>query len=189
MTTFADMKLHKIDRNHADASRLLKIYENSFPENERIESTEYYNMLEAYSVDIYGIYEEEQLVGLLNIMTRPENKIVYFWFFAIDEQHRNKGIGGEALDQLIELYPEYQLVLDMEPLDPNAENYDERLRRTRFYERHGFSLTGRCMTYFGNTFEIMCTKAPFREEDFRKMYNEPIFKEWQPVFAQAPFHD
>lgn len=179
------MKLKKIDRNHADAPRLLQIYESSFPENERIESCRYYDTLEAYSVDIYGIYDDDNIVGLLNIMPRLKNGIVYFWFFAIDEPFRNKGIGGEALDELIKIYPQCQLVLDMEPLDKTADNYEERICRTRFYERHGFSLSGRCMTYFGNTFEIMCTKAPFREADFRKMYDEPIFAEWQPIFADA----
>lgn len=180
-----DMEMLKIDRSHKDAGKLLDIYERSFPDSERIESDKYYDMLEEYSVDIYGIYEEEVLVGLLNIMTRLENRIVYFWFFAVDEKYRNRGIGGKALEKLISMYPDCQLVLDMEPLKEGAGNYEERLMRTRFYERYGFSRTGRCMTYFGNTFEIMCTKAPFREGDFRKMYDEPMFKEWQPVFADV----
>lgn len=183
--TFVAMELKKIDGNHADANRLLQIYEASFPDNERIESEKYYEVLKHYSVDIYGIYDNDMLIGLVNVITRPAYRFIYLWYFALDEPYRNKGIGSVVLERLKELYPDCQLVLDMEPLDENAPNYEVRKRRTRFYTRHGLTLTGRCMTYFDNTFEIMCTQPPFREADFRKMFNEPIFKDWQPIFADV----
>ncbi|MDO4191512.1 MAG: GNAT family N-acetyltransferase [Bacteroidales bacterium] len=174
--------LHSIDRNHLDATKLLEIYEKSFPESERIASTLYYDMLEEYAIDIYGIYEDTTLVGLVNMMPRQHNGITYIWFLAIAENFRDKGIGGKAIELLKPLYPNCQFVLDMEPLDPLSENYQERLRRTRFYERHGFVRTGRGMKYFGQSFEIMCTNPPFREADFRKHYVEPAFVEWNPEF-------
>lgn len=180
-------RLRLIDRSSLDAGRLLDIYEMSFPQNERIESDVYYDLLEEYGVDCYGIYANDRLVGLFNVMPKPQYGIVYLWYLAVEPASRGKGIGGKALDTIIKKYEDCQVVLDMEPLSEESGNFQERKARERLYLRHGFTRSGRGMRYFGNSFEIMTTKPPFREEDFRRMFREPGFRQWHPEFFDMAF--
>ena len=66
-----------------------------------------------------------------------DERLAYLFFFAVDEAFRGKGIGSEALRQLIRLYEGKNFFLAIEPLDERADNYAMRVRRLGFYRRNG----------------------------------------------------
>ena len=66
-----------------------------------------------------------------------DERLAYLFFFAVDKAFRGRGIGAEALGQLIRLYEGKTFFLAIEPLDETADNYDMRVRRLGFYLRSG----------------------------------------------------
>lgn len=78
------------------------------------------------------IWQDEKPIGLMNYWDL--NTFYYIEHFAIDEKHRNGGIGKQALKHLCEILNS-PIVLEVEhPDNAMAE------RRIRFYERQGFTL-------------------------------------------------
>ena len=85
---------------------------------------------------------------------------MYVFFLAIDPAWRSHGYGAAVLDELRKRYAGRQLVLDIEPLDSAAPNYEQRLRRKNFYLRNGFRESGCFFKYCGMCFEVLYDGAP-----------------------------
>ena len=66
--------------------------------------------------------------------------MVYVCFFAVGVSYRSCGYGSEILSRLKELYPAYQIVLDIEAADESAPNLVQRIRRRDFYRRNGYDI-------------------------------------------------
>ena len=77
-------------------------------------------------------------------------------------------------------YPDQKLFLNIEPLDENAPNYDQRCRRKAFYERNGLSCLDYQVREAGVTYEMMTygeyvTRDEY-EEVMRVMYGSLLYK-------------
>ena len=96
---------------------------------------------------------------------------VYLFYLAICSSLRSHGYGGRTLKLMDDLY-QRQIVLDMEPLDDQAANYEQRLRRTKFYASHGYRSSGYHLFYWNQTFDLLCTRGPFLKDDFIEITKE-----------------
>ena len=74
--------------------------------------------------------------------TIEAGEYLYILYLAVPAESRGQGYGTQILDLLHEMYPDHSLVLEIEPLDKKADNYDQRVARLAFYERNGFHLVG-----------------------------------------------
>lgn len=180
------MELRVINEGFADLSRFYEIYEEAFPECERIPTSEFLDVICDYGCTPWAIYHEERLVGFTCVMHRDSYRIGYIWFFAIAAEYRGQGMGSKALQLLREEYSDSQLVLDMENLDPEAANYSQRISRLRFYERNGFKRAFISMHYLGMDFELMSNPAPFHFDDFRSMIEEASNGRFNPTYSPMP---
>jgi len=176
------MELKVIRNGFKDIKQLYTIYEEAFPKEERIPTDDFLNVVREYGCTPWAIYNTDCLVGFVCAMHSTEWKLAYIWFLAIAADKRSHGYGGRALEKLKEIYAGSQLILDMEPIDPQAGNYEQRLRRLKFYERNGFSRALVGASYFGMNFELMCTAAPLRLEDFKAMLLPAAEKGFRPTF-------
>lgn len=178
------MELRLIGNDFKDMTRLFEIYEEAFPDNERIPNDEFFGTVKAYGCTPWAIYEGENMVGLTCVMHNAEYKMGYLWYFAIAADCRNRGYGGKALHLVSKKYSDSQLVLDMERLYPDADNYAQRVSRLHFYERNGFERAYIGMSYLGMDFELMCNKAPLRMDDFKAVIKKVANNFFHPTFSQ-----
>ena len=60
------------------------------------------------------------------------------------------------------------MFLNMEPVDSEADNYEQRVARRRFYERNGFTAVREYMTSEGIPYTVMTWGEPISEEENRE---------------------
>ena len=173
------MKLIKLDPDHADIPRVKQINAEAFPDNERVEIDDLFNFGSDGTMDILGIYPDEEIAGFFVILTAE--RIVYIAYFAVSAEKRSRGMGSAALAALRELYRGRQVVVDFESvLEPDTDTA-QRERRRAFYLRNGFYATGWYMFYMDAEFEITSSEAEFDKGAFEQMIAD--------IHARAPMFD
>ena len=124
--------------NKLNRKGLKDIYKEAFPREEKIP----FWMLKMLTRDgrgeFYGVYDHEELIGLVyNVYYKD---IIYISYLAIDDTKRGAGYGGRILQTIQKKYSDSRIFLCIEEMDPNAENYEQRVRRKAFYESNGFKM-------------------------------------------------
>ena len=93
---------------------------------------------------------------------------------------RGAGCGSDILLRLKEENPEKTVVLNIEPLDERAENYEERVRRLAFYEKNGFFDTGYEIDEIGGTFRVIASKKTLDVKAYLRVFRRMSFGLWRP---------
>jgi len=124
----------------SDKRNIKTLYLKAFPKEERLPIWFLALKAKAESVNFYSLYDDDRWVGFIYFALK--NDLLYVLFFAIDEASRSQGYGGSVISELKEMFPTHKIVLNTEVLDENAPNNSDRIRRRRFYEKHGFKETG-----------------------------------------------
>lgn len=141
----------------------------AFPKEERVSIERMIDLSKTGIADLYGVYDEDTFVGFF--MTMTSDTCVYLFYLAIRSSLRSHGYGGRTLKLMDDLY-QRQIVLDMEPLDSQADNYEQRLRRTKFYASHGYRSSGYHLFYWNQTFDLLCTRGSFLKDEFIEITKE-----------------
>ncbi len=131
---------------------------DAFPDEERLDTELLAQLSEQGRLELLGVYDNGNYIGFTVIF--HSERSVYVFFLAIDPAWRSHGYGAAVLDELRKRYAGRQLVLDIEPLDSAASNYEQRLRRKNFYLRNGFRESGCFFKYCGMCFEVLYDGAP-----------------------------
>lgn len=161
-----------------DMEHFRRLNDEAFPEDERIETGRLVAMGMSNRVKLTAVYDKGLFVGFYAV--RVQVPVVYIFFIAIDGGLRSRGYGSGILSLIKKAYPDCQIVLDLERLDENAPNYEQRRARKRFYLCNGYKETGYFMTYGGMTFEIMCSSARFDKEGFLFLLEQIKTEKFQP---------
>lgn len=133
-----------------DYDGIVRIYESSFPERERVPL----DLLIGDDDTVFdAVYDDDRLVGLACVVIDAE--LTFLFYLAVDGGCRSKGIGGRILDDICERYCE-PVILNIELVDGSCDDRDTRIRRQSFYFRHGFRDTGRILEDDQGSFNILC---------------------------------
>ena len=95
---------------------------------------------------------------------------------------RSKGYGKQALEEFKKLYKDYQLVLDLELIDKNAKNNEQRIKRKNFYIKNGYKETGKGVYYFGVYYVILCAEDNLNFELFKELMKEVKGLDFNPKY-------
>lgn len=111
-----------------------RIYEETFPIEERRPSKEWCKMCEQHPFfHAMTINTEGEIRGIMTYWILPT--CYYIEHFAITMEQRGEGFGSAALRLFLSSHTDRIVILEVEP--PETEFTQ---RRIRFYERHGFKL-------------------------------------------------
>ena len=149
------------------AASVSRINEEAFPPAERIPLAEMFGYAERADAAVWGFFENDQPAGFA--LTLRNDRCVYISYFAIRADLRGQGLGGEALRLLLRQFPGRQPVLDMEPADPESDNYEQRVRRRDFYLRNGVRETGRFTMLRGIRYAVLCAGAELDAAGFEEI--------------------
>lgn len=154
-----------------------RLYEGSFPAGER-EPTEKLSLRMAEGRMLYHRTLDEQGNLLCFTIVSLASNFSFLAYMATDPTRRSGGVGSKHLQRLIELlkqrYPHHLgLFLEIEATDPGTVEISEeerttRLRRLKFYQRHGA--------------RIMCEQAIY----LTPSYSQPG-KEWEGELLAIDF--
>ena len=133
------MKQKQITVENANDGQLRLLYETAFPKEEQIPWDDLVRLIGEMNLDFTAYYEGEDFVGFTIVYPRPSFN--WYWYFAVKEELRGKGLGQQILNQLIDKYKGQSCVLDMESPRQECANKKQRLRRQAFYLRNGFRET------------------------------------------------
>lgn len=124
---FIDIKKNK---------KVTKLYNEAFPKDERIPIWLLKILVRKNKAKFHGIYDNEKFVGLVyNIFYKD---IVFLFYLAIDKGTRGQGYGTKVLDSIKQKYKNSRIILCIEPVDENSDNYEQRVKRKKFYLKNGF---------------------------------------------------
>lgn len=172
------MRTVKITADFADMDRFDKLNTEAFPEQERVPIENFIKMAEEGLLELEAVYDADSFIGFFAVMV--DVSTVYICFFAVEKSKRSMGYGGKILALLKERYKNCQIVLDLERLDENAPNNEQRKTRREFYLRNGYHPTGYCMAYFGMEFEVLCSSPNFDMDDFLRLIKKLRAKKFRP---------
>ena len=163
----------------ATRPELRRLYESAFPREERIPWEDLLRLVREMPLEFAEYRDGEELLGLT--IAYPRTRLSWFWYFAVPEEKRGRGIGQRILAALLARYEGRSAVLDMEdPAQPGAPNPEQRRRRAAFYRRNGFRETGVGKTFGPVAMTILLRgDDTFAMSDYDTLLSE-IFRFWKP---------
>ena len=137
------LRIVPLTADYPKLERLFEIRDEAFPANERLASRDISSYTEYTEENGYVslVFEEDNaLIGFVQLR-RCGDDAYYGIYLAIGKEYRNKQYGSRALKLLIEEYLKGKMMFGcVEALLPEAENYEQRVARARFYQRNGMFL-------------------------------------------------
>lgn len=161
------IRFKNLKKSNNISKRLERLYREAFPRNERPPYFYIKHKAMKQGADFFGIYDNNRFIGLLYTVIYKE--IVYIFFFAIKEDFRGLGYGSQVLGKVKHKYRDSRIVLCIEELDKNSDNYSERLRRKEFYEKNGFTDTGVKVCEFGVNYEMLSCFGNVSYDEYRQL--------------------
>lgn len=161
----SEIKLVPYDLTEECLQRCRRLYRESFPKNERTPGIEHFARKK--NVDYFAVYDGDSFVGIsYNVRHRD---IVYIFYLAVSPEFQGMGYGSKILSLLKDKYSGCRLILNIEEVEAGYSNYEQRLKRLKFYEQNGFRKTGLKFKEIGVTYDMLCF-CPQGSEIKRKDY-------------------
>ena len=165
-----NLRKNKIHLLSFQNRRIKDLYVSAFPKIERLP----YSMLMRYSlkkeIDMWGYYDGGKFIGFAYMMILGD--YAYLLYFATKKELRSRGYGTAIVKDLMKTYSDKNMVLDIEPVVPEAPNAEQRIRRRDFYLKLGFSDTLFEMTDETGDYRIYTTRPDdFDIREFRKFFD------------------
>lgn len=157
------LKAIKITSQSSDLDKVEELYVKAFPENERSPL-----MLllddESNCSEIFAFYDNEIFCGFISLLTHDD--ISHIIYFAVDENLRGKGYGGEALRLLKDIKPQNRIIADIEVATAVAPNNAQRSKRKQFYYKNGYASSGVSYAWRNEAYEILIDGGSLSEKEF-----------------------
>ncbi len=151
------------------------IYKEAFPKKERFLFAFFEKRASDGKADFYSYWFEDILVGFTYAL-KNEN-YVYVFYLAVKKEERGKDYGREILNQIKEKYKDKVVCLAIEPLDIDAKDYNQRVKRKLFYQKNGFTSQIERMEYAGEKYEIMSCNGVVTDYEYNT-----LLKSWLGSF-------
>lgn len=169
--------LKKINIFNEDFKKIKKLYNDAFPDDERMPIWILGGKTYKKAVDFWSLYHDGKWFGMAYVLN--ESNLSYLFYFAVSAEERGKGLGTAALQSLKRKYAGRCLFLALETLDEKAENYSERLKRRQFYLRNGLKPLDRQIREGKVIYDVMGTGGNVRPEEYESMmrnyFGFPLF--------------
>ena len=151
-----------VDVNSDIFTDILRLNSEVFPSNELLAPINLEKQI--YSNDenfqILAFFDDDKFIGYAAIYLYKE--LCYLAFLAIWPQFQGFRYGSKILDILSLKFK--RIVLEIEYLDPKADDIDQRIRRSKFYQKAKFQDSAHTISYLGMKYSIYSNC----EFDFRR---------------------
>ena len=160
-----NLLIKTVTSDFEDINALERLNNEAFPAEERMEIDEMMQLISRRIIEVTAVYDDSTFVGFYALSVRKPT--AYVFFLAIDSSKRSRGYGSKALALMKKQYAGYQSVLDMEAIDDEAENIEQRKARKSFYLCNGYHETGYYLDYNDLIMEVLCADEELDADSFR----------------------
>ncbi len=166
------MKIIPLTADHPDVPVIKKLFEDSFPPNERtMDMDTIITFIGKSPITLLGVYPDEtpdELAGFFVTVEGDPN--VYLVYLAILPEKRSGGIGGKAMNSMRDYYAGKTLWFSYESPFEECDNLEQRERRRNLYLRLGFLETGWYARLNGTEFILACSEENFDIASFEQFF-------------------
>ena len=148
--------------------KIKRLYREAFPKCERKPFSIILTMAEKGKTDLWYFEDEGGFAGLAATINGSDSVLIDY--LAVAKKRRGKGVGSEMLAMLLQHYADRGVFLEIEELDPTAENNDERIRRKRFYLNAGLVPMDTHVKLFGVNMELLGKNCHLTFDEYREFY-------------------
>ena len=145
---------------------------------------------EKETYDCYGLFNGEEILGYAFFVRLGKNYL--FDYLAIEERHRDKGLGSVFLRQLADCLVDADCVVG-EVEDPDKAKDEDtrslRKRRLQFYLRNGYLKTDLTSVVFGADYRILEVPvgSPHTTDELRSIYTDIYRSILSPIFFKTQY--
>lgn len=164
----AELQLKEVNKKQKDFEEIKSLYNEAFPKEEIIPLWLLLYKAKQNDTDFLAIYDKEKLIGITYICYGKED-IAFILYLAINNKFRGNGYGSKALDLIKERCNGKRLILNIEKLDNNAQNSEQRVKRKRFYEKNGFNDLNYITNDGGVEYEMMGYGKYVSKEEYNNL--------------------
>ncbi len=179
------MNIRFTDANN-DKNRIKTIkqlYYTSFPRDERAPFKTLVRGAKKKIVDFLCCLDEDEFIGFLYVVNHLD--MSYVFYLAVEKEKRCQGYGTAILRAAHDAYKGRRLFLAIEEIDEKYDNYEERLRRLRFYENAGFTRSGQKIQEGNVTYDLISANARVSEAEYRSLIRS--FLRFRMLFISFKF--
>lgn len=133
------------------------------------------------TVDFWAIIDEQQFIGLVYVI--HNQKTSYIFYLAIAPELQGNGYGSQTLQKIHELFPNQDFFLTIEEVATKFPNYQQRLRRKKFYEKNGYQAKDSFMVHKEHRFQVLGRQSG----DFHHNKLIALFKRYTFGLINVPF--
>ncbi|WNC67241.1 GNAT family N-acetyltransferase [Thalassotalea nanhaiensis] len=157
-----------LNKHDVNFSNVLDLYREAFPEIRRVPQWLLRYKMRKGKAGFSVIYDHDTWLGF--IYTTEYKDIIYVQFMAITESLRSSGYGSKVIDSIKDMYCGKRIVLNIEELNEQAENYPQRLKRKAFYEKNDFNSSGYIVKEPAERVEVLIFGGNISKEEIEEMY-------------------
>ena len=142
-----------------------KLYKAAFPFNERFPLPFLKWKARGEDVLFSAVLDGGQFVGFS--YTLESENFLYVYYLAVCEDLRSKGYGSKILQAIKNDNPGRTITLAIEDMSKrDAPNYNQRLRRLKYYESNGFKQLNLKINEAGVDLELLGTDSTVDYDEF-----------------------
>lgn len=153
-----------VSRNSQVLPEIKQLFKTAFPFYEQIPMPFLMWRLRRPNVELLAFTDAGQLVGASYTISRRQQ--TYVLYLAVSEKVRSQGYGSQILAAIKRRYVNQQIMLNIEPVTPDAPNVVQRQKRRQFYYKNGFRSTNLMLTEMGDDYELLTCSGSVRADDY-----------------------
>lgn len=178
-----NLEVKKVNRKNKNVKKLKKIFNNSFPKDERMPFWLMRLMSKMGSSELLSFYDGDLLCGFI-YMAVIDN-ITFIIYLAVDTKIRSKGYGSAILNEIQSMYEDNKIVVYIDIADETKEDNEQILKRKKFYLNNGYEETNYLVNSTKDVIqEILIKNGEFDKEEFIEFYNKYTNKTMKPKLIE-----
>ncbi|WP_169718365.1 GNAT family N-acetyltransferase [Paenibacillus massiliensis] len=162
------VRIESVDKYFKGMDRLQELYEGAFPEEERVPMWILLWRAKKNHIHFKAFYDEHTFVGFTYLIVFKD--ITFVFYLAIDNQIRSKGYGSQVLTKIKEMYPNNRIILNIEAVEEEASNHEQRTQRKSFYLRNGYQNSKLTISQFNQSYEVMVHGQDITKGELRGVF-------------------
>ncbi|MDO4451185.1 MAG: GNAT family N-acetyltransferase [Moraxella sp.] len=150
------------------------IFLKEFPQNERLPIWFLYLSSFRSCVDFWTVLDNDEFAGFVYLVNDKQKTFVLY--LAVNSAKQGKGYGSQILELIKNKKANHAIVLNIETVsDSNADNYEQRLKRQKFYLKNGYEPMPFYLDDDGQRFDVLCQNRQISQQDYQRLLAKLAF--------------
>ncbi len=167
------LEIRNVKRSMPDYDKVVELLLESFPEEELFPIWLMRLMALRKCIDFMAFYDGDEFIA--TGYSASTDKLIFGLYLAVRADKRSGGYGTRIIDLMRKKHAGKEFAFNIEVIDENADNIEQRKKRLKLYERLGFHLTDYVVIESGEPYSIMTDRETLNIEEYKKAVSKLSF--------------